>query len=779
MAMDLEQLVIRVSSQYTGGQGMRTARGDVNKLEQGTKSLNRALLAMGTAITAGVALSLNQFNKMDMALTEFAHKAGMVRKEFQGIYGDAARTIAIASGAQQIRVMEGLQRGASLQLTPEANKRLTGFAAVLDSANQARVVDVIEASVGLHKQGFGQTPEEIAQKTYLTSQIGAGDVTQYFRAAQGISSIGNLVGLQLDQMLAGLALISNSTSLPEAQTQMRAFLTQISNPTGSAANIFQERTGEDMTVLKDILRSEQGLGGVVRYLSENFSKDELLEIFDRRSARFIGSVLDNVDTLEINTAKIARAEQVDPIGRLRRDTEEAWSSSIQAFREARQEFWNRWGAVYAAILKPFLDFATGFLDIMFRVDDKLGGVISGLGALTAGMAFLLTAVRGLSWILGLDAASALGGILDVAGRRNQDIGPDGRSQTGEGLGAWVRSILTGLIAAMGAQFSSLKESISAAVKTARITPWTKLSVDYGLRNFLMAATIGTAGALLTTPLGLILTTLIGMSALLMFIYKDTEKIRKIREADAPRRAHFARGGTEVDAPAPGLGDIRDANAAKRQAESDRINEELREQLKLQWGFDFDFDGIGELIAAFLWWAWEWTMHKLFGSVGEWLKKKIHQWSMNTRESILFWGFGKAPEHDLENLGKIVDDTESGPNPRMTQHAIEMSPEQLKAFGLSKIGPGLLNAPNVDFSVYNDLPHPPSQFQQSDLNPYAGKLGPHPPVFNFHTNVTVESNNPDAQPEEIGEVVRRVVKEEKVKEAWEITEALDGISPYSP
>ena len=172
-----------------------------------------------------------------------------------------------------------------------------------------------------------------------------------------------------------------------------------------------------MTVLKDILRSEQGLGGVVRYLSENFSKDELLEIFDRRSARFIGSVLDNVDTLEINTAKIARAEQVDPIGRLRRDTEEAWSSSIQAFREARQEFWNRWGAVYAAILKPFLDFATGFLDIMFRVDDKLGGVISGLGALTAGMAFLLTAVRGLSWILGLDAASALGGILDVGGEK--------------------------------------------------------------------------------------------------------------------------------------------------------------------------------------------------------------------------------------------------------------------------------------------------------------------------------------------------------------------------
>ena len=100
----------------------RSIEGRNRTIEQSFERFDRRRTFRGDRGTGGIYRMGSSF------WTELAGKAGLTRKEFSGLYRDASRAIANATGAERLLVLEGIQRAHSLGGTPEENKKLVELA---------------------------------------------------------------------------------------------------------------------------------------------------------------------------------------------------------------------------------------------------------------------------------------------------------------------------------------------------------------------------------------------------------------------------------------------------------------------------------------------------------------------------------------------------------------------------------------------------------------------------------------------------------------------------
>ena len=528
--MTLEQLFIRVGSQYTGGSDMKRALKDTDRLKEGTERLNKALNALTVVGLSAATAGLAAFTGWDRALTELAGKAGLTRKEFSGLYRDASRAIANATGAERLLVLEGIQRAHSLGGTPEENKKLVELAGVLHSTGQAQMTDAVEAAQALANQKLGSAPD-LLQKIYRASQIGAGNVADYFLAAKAVAGTASIAGVGVDEMLSAISVVSSSAkSLSIGEAQVNSFLKAMAGGKDSAtAKSWTEITGQDWSVLENMIREDGGLAKVVRHISENVDQSQLSQIFSRIEAtKFIAAAMANIDSLESNRVVVKGAVEFDPIGQQQDQAYLAFSNSLDRLRETIKSFFLRFGEPIAKVLKPVLDILTYLLNGITILDRNIGGLITKTGA-------LITAILALRWaIIGARAGIiALKGVKDLIGKRSDDSKMD--------LGM-IRSAITGAVAGSVVSSGGLKAWVL------RLSRW-----------IIPTALI----AIMATPVGRVLGILAGLAGVLMFSFKDSERVRKIRSIqDDARARHFENGGTEEDAPPPGKSDLLDMRLEK-------------------------------------------------------------------------------------------------------------------------------------------------------------------------------------------------------------------------
>lgn len=491
--MTLEQLFINLVPRYLNKGEGRQAKRDIGDIEQKTQRLNKTIVAAGAAWVAFATKGAQAAGLWDKTLTTLAGKAGTTRKEFNAMFGEASRAVAVATGANRMSIAAAMQQGFSLSGNARAVRQASKLAGVLESAGIARAGNVLEAAFSLEKAGMGSA-SSIIDKITKGAGIGAREVPAYFSALTAISSPSRNVGLNIDEQVAMISTLSSRVkALPEAETQVEAFLTGILKPADRVKQFYQQRTGQDFSIFQEMVKTD--LSTALQHLFDNFESDEFAQITQERTAmNFLSNMQNGMAEFVDKMQQVTNAQGT--VEAIAKDNAGTYGVAVRTLKEAFEGFMDSFGRPVIAVLTKVFNGLTFVFDVITRLNNAMGGLIGimanligGVVALTGGMSLLRTFM----------ATTLVSNLTDLFSPA------DGSGRGGKGGGLLGGSnniekatLLTTLIAFAGNIFSNIGGGIGGVL---RATKATSKGLGAGIGNPIIANTVATSGWAAATGMG--------------------------------------------------------------------------------------------------------------------------------------------------------------------------------------------------------------------------------------------------------------------------------------
>lgn len=796
--MDLEQMIIRVNSEYSGGPTMTKAKDDVDDLETGVASLNKALLAGAAAFGVFAVAGVRAFADLDFAFTKFSGRAGMQVAEFKSIFARASSEIATATGLKHSLVLQGLQEGLSqggaMGMGSDEVIRLVREASKLEATGQTDMLSAVSSAITARQYGGGEAADWM-EMIYAASQVGAGDVAAYGGVFKSVAPAASALKMHHSETLGALALLGGAApSLSEGGTWLNAIFTSLTKPTGPFRKAIKAKLGMDMEELRGLGAEEGGFAKILRMLIDNFTEAEISALTGRKEA-FKGILaLTKVEGQLENTQQGVRANAATgPIEKSWADGVETLAIIQQQFGRALDSFLVQYGAPAARMWRAAVETGTAMLKHLSALNVALGGlpaVIMNLVGVLLMLAPILIALRG-----ALTAAKAVGGLVGRAraapavGAVGADVG---RKAPGAAAAEGVRTfgpttILAAALAPWRSAFAGIMgatkmgwQGAAGSVRGAPMAMPAGQGWQFRLAGVLQAV-MKPLAFLTITPLGRMVTILAAVAGYTMHTAKNTDAVRKMRAEAAradSRSAHFADGGGESDAPAPGKTDVSRAlttqyGAAQAAAEGDlvarlrelntTINDWMAALHPLLAMEIFDLDDTAEGIGTFL--------HGIFNdpkgaAIRGWEYTKRDFAALDTRIARAFLTvLGGAPSDTSQALWDQAGESTGG---ALVQTTLPISPEQLEAFGLETVGADILNAGNVNI---RNLVLPGGVTPRHERAEWRGG-----PEIRLESNVTVNAET-SADPKGVADAAAAATRTEMEAMAYELWQDTDLL--FSP
>ena len=780
--MDLETLFIRINTQYSGSDSNRAIR-DTDRLTNSVGVLHNALKRVALAANALNAAALTAFSNYDRALITLAGRAGMTRDAFSAVSREASRAASIATGVSRTRIMEGIQQALVLQVTPEEAQKIARVGAQLESTGQADLIQTVASAVALANVTPNLGPAEVAQMQYRAAQIGAGNAPEYAADSLRASGMARFLGVDLPQVLAGMGVVRENYSMSESVTQLDAFFSMLAKPlTGARAAAFERATGgKRWSDLQEIAREpEVGFANALRFIAEEIPKEMIPEIFSEREVqKFLGGVLDNIDKIEANTLIVRRAPEDDAIGKHTNDALESFFVQVRRLWQALGAWAVQIGEPIAKFLTPFIRWTVDFLDWLVRLDDTLFRLISTGAAMIGPLAAVAVAIPVLRNAIDLakgafDLLKPKRGV-DGDADTDKNKGKSGGALQGVGIGGalvslgallgkilgtpfvkmweWMKGLFARVLGAFGGASLLLRRGQTPG---RIIDPNTMRPMAYRNPGLARAFALLAFWAAVPPMVKGILAAVIASAGLLMFIHKDTEAVRRIRENDI-RTRELQQGVPYNELSDPRELDIARANRERARIALERVSDEFWSQVgswfdanfptlrlnfeRIRIGLD-KFSSWGALVAEFLWKVWKapelmWNRMMTYFA-GE--NNEFYRW---LGEHFGFTFSGQA--NHLTNKSNL------GLGTSLDQGYITMSPE---------------NAAKI-FEDIDKMALPVYTFESQRRLSSMGSTITYSPI----TNITIEGSN--LSPQELEDATTKAVSKENEKNIWGLIEQFDS------
>ena len=378
-------------------------------------------LGVGTVAAAGVAGALKAFGGLEAKIAEVAAKTGLTLDGLKSQYFDDLREIQRETGRADFELWDGLQKAISAGLEGDAALDAVRTAARSAAAGIGEIGDQVSSATTL-LEVFDVTAGTALDVVARAAQVGEGETEHFSQALKGLGAVADSLNFSLYEVAGGLAAISRTAkSVPEGETQFRAFITSLTRATARGQKALDElEIGLTYAGLREI-GDRKGLAALLRTLRDAVGDDV------EKMTAILGSTealqfVYNVDPAQL--AELTADLEATAPGTIFRAFGEGADLSVRKMEQLRKSIGNAFED-----LGKYLDPILGkLLDLGLRISDAFLGMPEGVKRLTAyllglgaallpigGAVKIFTKWKGASGVLEKALKGLAGGVDEVGG----------------------------------------------------------------------------------------------------------------------------------------------------------------------------------------------------------------------------------------------------------------------------------------------------------------------------------------------------------------------------
>ena len=257
VATVLDELIVKIGPKFTGGGDLRRLERGIDKAKAKLDSFGDAAIKIGAGLTAVGTGTLLAFADYEKGFAEMAAKTGNSMAELESLYGEAVRNIAKETGVSMSDVQNGFQKGLSAGMEGQELIDAVTQATKAQAAGIGRLEDTISSATTAWSV-LGEDADEAMNIITVAAQKGEGETEDFGQALKGVVGFAKTLGVEFEELAGSLAATSQSAkSVPEAETQLRAFFKAIADPTQGAIDKLEElNAGFTFEDLRRAIREE-------------------------------------------------------------------------------------------------------------------------------------------------------------------------------------------------------------------------------------------------------------------------------------------------------------------------------------------------------------------------------------------------------------------------------------------------------------------------------------------------------------------------------------------
>ena len=257
VATVLDELIVKIGPKFTGGGDLRRLERGIDKAKAKLDSFGDAAIKIGAGLTAAGTATLFAFADYEKGFAEMAAKTGESMAELESLYGEAVRNIAKETGVSMSDVQNGFQKGLSAGMEGQELIDAVTQATKAQAAGIGRLEDTISSATTAWSV-LGEDADEAMNIITVAAQKGEGETEDFGQSLKGLVGFAKTLNVEFEELAGSLAATSQSAkSVPEAETQLRAFFKAIADPTQGAIDKLAElNAGFTFEDLRRAIREE-------------------------------------------------------------------------------------------------------------------------------------------------------------------------------------------------------------------------------------------------------------------------------------------------------------------------------------------------------------------------------------------------------------------------------------------------------------------------------------------------------------------------------------------
>ena len=436
MATVLDELLVHIGPKFVGRGELRRLERGIQRAEQRLDTLAGKFAQVGAALTALAGGTLAAFSSQEAKWAEVSAKTGVSVEELRAKYEKAARSISEETGIATTKILDGFQKAISAGFEGEEAIKLVGAAAKAEASGIGALEDQVSAATTV-MTAFGEEGETALDMIARAAQVGEGDTEDFANSLKGVTQLAEPMGIEFAELAATLANVSQTAkSVPEAETQLNAFLKALADPSEEARKALEDFTNGLITFedLQANLKTE-GLASVVGTLQTIAEEDpskiaalfpevEAQKFFNTVDPRIVEELFRQIEAGE-GTIERAFGEGADTVKR-------RWDQTRETFKNIAADIGETMAPAFAELAKRIKIVFEWFNSLNPKVKEYIGyalsagpavlvlsGFLKGLSMALAGVRYVLPlVVAALKPLLKLIAAHPLlaliAGLIAVA-----------------------------------------------------------------------------------------------------------------------------------------------------------------------------------------------------------------------------------------------------------------------------------------------------------------------------------------------------------------------------
>lgn len=421
MATVLDELIVRIGPKFVGRGELRGLERGIQRAEQRLDDLSGKFAAAGAALTALAGGTLAAFSSQEAKWAEVSAKTGVSVEKLRAQYETAARSISEETGIATTKILDGFQKAISAGFEGEEAIKLVGAAAKAEASGIGALEDQVSAATTV-MTAFGESGDEALDKIARAAQVGEGETEDFARSLKGVTQLAEPMGIKFSELAATLANVSQTAkSVPEAETQLNAFLKALADPSDQARKALEDFT-DGLITFEDLqanLKTE-GLASVVGTLQTIANEDpskiaalfpevEAQKFFNTVDPRIVEELFKQIEAGE-GTIDRAFGEGAETVKR-------RWDQTRETFKNIAADIGETLAPAFAKLAENLRAFADWFKELDPRVKEFLGyfvGAGPGLLIVAGALKAISTGLSGLAGLSSLFAATGPIGLI-IAG----------------------------------------------------------------------------------------------------------------------------------------------------------------------------------------------------------------------------------------------------------------------------------------------------------------------------------------------------------------------------
>ncbi len=414
-------------------------------------------IVVGGALTTAAGATLKSFSEYETGFAEMAAKTGKSMTELQNEYGTAVQNISRETGISLNEIQAGFQKGLSAGLEGQELIEAVTMAAKSQAAGIGSLEDTISSATTAWSV-LGEDAAEAMDTITEAAQIGEGETADFGRALKGLVGFAKTLNIDFEELAGGIAAVSQSAkSVPEGETQFRAFLKGLASPSEGAIKTLKDLNAAfTFGDLRDIVE-EEGLAAAFSTLKQFIADLEtqgidvapiIADLFPEVEAQQFfntvdpGKIRDLTDAIRESEGAIqaAFAEGENTVNR-------NWNTMIADLKVAAVILGAEVAPAFLTVANKVSELTDAFINADPWVHDMVGAVLT-MGPAIVGASL---AIRGISFVLG--------GLVPVLKAGLWLFGGLGAVASLLGAPVWL---VAGALLAVGAAAWYFKDEIGAA-----------------------------------------------------------------------------------------------------------------------------------------------------------------------------------------------------------------------------------------------------------------------------------------------------------------------------